>query len=313
MKKIQCLKNAFRVLTFMSTRNESTTVEVAKAIGVPRPTSYRILETLTSDGYLEKQADCGLYRITRKVQGLSVGFRKRDLLLEVAKPMVYERGQELGWPLAIYTPRDDVMIARINTDYECAVALNRYRVGFEISMLDSTIGFCYLAYCDKSERERLLKQFSEKWATDGVCTVTEGRHLIANDRHGYWDKFNNRRMDEIVRVINIVRKQRFCNIEVKERREGNLGVPLFLDSEPIGGIVMRYIKSALKDSGRLQSYYEPRLRRLSLDIDDAYNARLQNSKSAYWPSWPIDSNLAPEQFGQETRLTSKPTIARADH
>lgn len=280
-QEIQCLKKAFRVLVFMNQCSESTAVDVAKAIGVPRPTSYRILETLASDGYLEKRADCGVYRITRKVQRLAVGFRKRDLLLEVAKPMIYAMGQELGWPLAIYTPREADMIVRINTDYECALALDRFRIGYEVSMPEAAIGYCYLAYCAEAERRHLLTQLSENWQAEGIFEADEKRHLIATSRQGYWDQFNSKRLDEVLHVIGVVRKQGFCNLEFKDRREGSLGVPLLMENEPIGGIEMRYIKSTMKGTGRIQSHYEPQLQRLSKDITSAYLARLKKTRAAH--------------------------------
>ncbi len=270
--EVKSLKRALRVLTFLNQRGDATVSDVAKAIGVPRPTSYRILETLASEGYVEKQEHSVFYRITSRVQGLAVGFQDEEVLLEVAKPMIIELGKALGWPITLYTPRERKMVVRINTDFDCALALERWSVGFEVPMLHATSGYCYLAHCPAPEREAILKQAEEEGEAlePNYLPPGEGRYLTVTDSLAHLTRFNRDRKEELNLLIKHVRDRGFCNIEFKHYREGNVGVPLVLDGKPIGGIVMRYIKSVMKNTDRIQKLYVPKLQQLAHDIVDAY-------------------------------------------
>lgn len=271
--EVKSLKKALRVLTFLNQRGDATVSDVAKAIGVPRPTSYRILETLASEGYVEKQEHSVFYRITSRVQGLAVGFQDEEVLLEVAKPMIIELGRELGWPITVYTPRDRKMVVRLNTDYDCALALERWSVGFAVPMLHATSGYCYLAHCPPSEREAILQRAEEEGEElePNYQPPGEGRYLTVTDNlSSHLTRFNRDRREELNLLIKQVRDRGFCNIEFKHYREGNVGVPLVLDGKPIGGIVMRYIKSVMKNTDRIQKLYVPKLQQLAHDIIDAY-------------------------------------------
>jgi IclR family mhp operon transcriptional activator len=104
-QEVRSLKKGLRALMFLNSHGESTVTEVARAIGVPRTTSYRLLETLASEGYVEKQPHSDIYRLTSSVQRLSSGFGDSDLVVEVAKPLVRKVGAEIGWPMALATPR----------------------------------------------------------------------------------------------------------------------------------------------------------------------------------------------------------------
>ena len=272
--EVKSLKKALRVLKFMNERGDTTVSDVAKAVGVPRPTSYRILETLASEGYVEKQEHSVFYRITSRVQGLAVGFKDEELLLEIAKPLIADLGRELGWPVTLSTPRGGKMIVRTNTDFDCALALERWSIGFAIPMLLSTGGFCYLAHCPTAEREELLRH-EDAGAIPGPNFLEpgEGRYLSLADDIRHLTRFNRNSYEEVLQLVRQTREYGFCNIEFKSYREGNVGVPLILDGKPIGGLVMRYIKSVMKNTDRIERIYVPRLTRLADDIVVAYGAR----------------------------------------
>lgn len=283
-QEVKSLKKALRALTFMNQKGDSTVTEVAKAIGVPRPTSYRILETLASEGYVEKQPHSGLYRITSMVQRLSSGFQDEELLLEVAKPLVRGLGEEMGWPITIYTPRENHMIARINTDYDCPSALERFHVGYAGPILDATSGYCYLAHCSELEcGERVQIALRNGNHVVSARGMDDMRYLAVNANQSHMTLFNNDNYDEICYLIKTVRAQGFCNIERKIYREGNVGVPLILDGRPIGAIVLRYIKSVMKNTNRIQDFYVPRLKRLAQDVITAYVKRREEIEAAVAP------------------------------
>jgi IclR family transcriptional regulator, mhp operon transcriptional activator len=250
-QEIKSLKKALRALTFLNELGDATVTDVARAVGIPRTTAHRVLTTLASEGYVEKQSPSDYYRLTSRVTKLASGFQTEMLLLELAKPLVAEAGKELGWPLAITMPRDGEMFIRLATDHECPRALERFQIGFSVPIVHATAGFCYLAHASADERQAALA---------AALRAARERHMgIENPL-------------EIEYLINRTRKQGFCNLEFPQYREGNVAVPLEVGGRVVGGLVMRYIKSTLRNTGQIQSSYVPRLQALARRIAEQHDA-----------------------------------------
>jgi IclR family mhp operon transcriptional activator len=250
-QEVKSLKKALRTLVFLNQRAEATVTEVANAVGIPRPTAYRLLETLAAEGYVERQDHCTIYRLTSLVKELSCGFSDSDMAVEIAKPLLRDLGKRLGWPIALATPFESEMVVRVTTDYDTPKAIDRYRVGFGVPILHAQTGYCYLAYCDEDEREKIIGMAKQS---------PDPRQRMARTRE---------RLDSL---LNRVREEGYCAREYAAYREGGVGIPLLINGVPIGGIVMRYIKSAMK-FGQLQSDYLPELRNVAEQINNNFNAR----------------------------------------
>jgi IclR family mhp operon transcriptional activator len=271
-QEIKSLKKALRALTFLNGNGESTVTQVACAIGVPRTTSYRLLETLAAEGYVEKQAHSDLYRLTSLVQRLSAGFGDADLVVEVAKPLIRQVGKEIGWPLALATPRGKNMVVRISTDHDTSLAIDRYMIGFATPILHSPTGLCYLAYCDSEARETIIQQSRCADGATGPFGI-DGTHLDY--------------------LLEQVRIRGFSHLRFAEYREGGLAVPLVIGGRVVGGLIMRYIKTTLKQAD-IQETFFPILQTLAEDIAAAYELRVSrrtlqtDAASPVAPRAPLD-------------------------
>jgi IclR family mhp operon transcriptional activator len=251
--EIKSLKKALAAIAFMNEHGDVTVTQVAKGIGVPRATAYRVLQTLASEGYVDKLPSSDIYRLTSLVRRLAAGFQDEDLLIEIARPMLAQAQQELGWSIALATPRGTEMVVRLNTDHASPLALIRYSVGASLPMLISTCGYCYLAHCRPADREALIESG------------------LANFNPELPVRMERERID---RLISGVLADGFCHLEFDHVREGNLAVPLLLAGRPVGGIVMRYIKSTMRNSDRLREAYAPRLQQLAQEIAQRHPAHL---------------------------------------
>jgi IclR family mhp operon transcriptional activator len=254
-QEVKSLKKALRALTFLNCHGESTVTEVACAIGVPRTTSYRLLETLAAEGYVEKQPHSNIYRLTSMVQNLSSGFGDSDLVIEVAKPLVNLVGGEVRWPLALATPVGSDMMVRIATDFDTPLAIDRYLIGFRTPMLHAPAGLAYLAFCEDDQRASIL---------DLVRRTGPDAEQDRDYEH------------ELKFTLDRIRAQGFCHIRFAQYREGGLAVPLFADGRVVGGIVMRYIKSTMK-AAQFEERYAPIVQDLAADISAAYGRRLEQA------------------------------------
>ena len=251
-QEVKSLKKALRALTFLNCNGESTVTEVACAIGVPRTTSYRLLETLASEGYVEKQQHSHIYRLTSLVQKLSSGFGDSDLVVEVAKPRVSRVGEAVRWPLAFATPQGCEMVVRVATDHDTPLAIDRYCIGFRTPMLHAPSGLCYLAFCDDDKRASILE-------------LTMRSDASAQAR--------SERDQNLEYTLDQIRDQGFCHRRYAQYREAGLAVPVFADGRVVGGIVMRYTKSTMK-AAQLEERYVPIMLELAADIAAAYDRRL---------------------------------------
>jgi IclR family mhp operon transcriptional activator len=250
-QEVKSLKKALRVLKVMNQKGDATVSDIAGAIGVPRTTAYRLLETLATEGYIERQPHSPYYRLTSEVLQLASGFQNQHLLLEIAQPLIVDLGAKIGWSVSLSTPRAAEMITRITTNHDTALALDRYMIGHGVPMLHATTGFCYLAFCTDIEREIVV----------GMARAS-GDPLQSLAHH----------KEKLDTALQRVRTRGFCNLEFSQYREGNVGVPLMAGERPLGGIVMRYIKSAMTGQ-RLVNEYIPQLTALSAQISEQYLTR----------------------------------------
>jgi IclR family mhp operon transcriptional activator len=246
-EEVKALKKALRALSVLNCNGQSKASEVARGIDVPRTTSYRLLETLASEGYIEKLPNSDLYRLTSLVNKLASGFGDSELIVEVAKPLMTKIGADIRWPIGLATPRGDDMLVRFNTDKDAPLAIDRFRIGFSIPMLNAPTGLCYLAYCDETDRKALLER--------------------SRQSGGAFDKLNQH--GGIVHLLSQVKETGWCNIRYGEYREAGFAVPLRAGNKIIGSLIMRYAKAALTDS-EVQKTYLPIMRNLSNEISKSY-------------------------------------------
>jgi IclR family mhp operon transcriptional activator len=249
-QEVKSLKKALRALVLLNSKGEATVTEVAVALEIPRPTAYRLLETLACEGYVERQEHSTIYRLTSEVRNLASGFTDRDLAVEVAKPLLKDLCKQLGWPIALATPVASEMVVRVTTDYDTTRAIDRYKVGFGVPIVYAPAGFCYLAFCGDDERENVIELAKRS---------PDPRQRLARTR------------DRLEMMLTRVRQDGYCTREYAAYREGGVGVPLLINGVPMGGIVMRYVKTAMR-IGQLQTDYLPELNKTVHRINSAFNA-----------------------------------------
>jgi IclR family mhp operon transcriptional activator len=251
MKDYDKVKSAVKVLsalTFFNANRESTVTDVARGIGVPRTTAYRLLQTLCSEGYLKKLPQSDLYRMTSLVQHLSSGFSDLDMIVEVAHPLIDSLGLEISWPLALATPRGENMVVRLNTDYNPSLAIERFSIGCSMSILHSPAGLCYLAFSDEATVRAITSV-----SGPSMDNVYSGPHLQ------YY--------------LQQIRQRGYCHISPTECPEERLAVPLVVNGKVIGCIMMRCMKGLVSED-EIKQKYAHALQKLAADIAAHYDRRV---------------------------------------
>ena len=225
-RPIRALNRGLEVLTELNRLERAAINTLANAVGLPRTTTYRILETLRLGGYVERAAHDACYRPTIMVRALSEGFDDEAMLAHIAKPHLAALCTAIVWPIAIATPAGSVMMIRETTDMQSPLALEQYGAGIRVPMLTSAAGRAYLAFCSTPQREALLELLS--------------RSSLPEDRLV-------RSRVEVERILNETRTQGF-GMASRARRvseETSLAIPVRVEDRVLATISVRYAATAV--------------------------------------------------------------------
>lgn len=154
-QEVRSLRRGLQALTLINQAESMSIARMAEALGLPRTTAERLLNTLSAEGYLERSAVDKLYRLTPKVLGLSSGFSGESWITHLAAPLLNHTTEEIGWPLAIAIAEGADMHLRYTTDTMTSLWLNRRRVGATIPIPRASSGIVVLAFSPPAERAEL--------------------------------------------------------------------------------------------------------------------------------------------------------------
>jgi IclR family transcriptional regulator, mhp operon transcriptional activator len=153
---VRSLKRGLEILQVVNRHNTLTAHEVARAAGIPRPTAYRLLETLENLGFVVRGPSDQVWRPTLKVKSLSSGFREEDWVAQIAVPSMMRLAKQVLWPLDLVTFRDYGMVVRESTHAISPYSIDHGMVGRKLPILATSGGRALIAFSDEQEREHIL-------------------------------------------------------------------------------------------------------------------------------------------------------------
>ncbi len=186
---LRTLDRGLNVLGYLNTVRIASAQNIAKALKLPLPTVYRIIETLVDGGYVERvNPDENVYRLTIAVRRLSGGMTCESVFVSVATPVLFGRRQELKWPSAVSTFEDDGIVVRESTDRFSPQSIGLGAVGRRIPMLSTPLGWAYLAFSNDEQRREILAHLRKSQAPEDRA-ARDSHHIIHMIRsvqaHGY--------------------------------------------------------------------------------------------------------------------------------
>jgi IclR family mhp operon transcriptional activator len=140
----------------LNRRPFASVCELAKDTRLPRPTVYRLLETLSKTGFVSRDSATERYRPAHGVRSLSDGFLDDEWITEVAAPLMAEFTREHVWPVSLFTFEAGKMLVRDTTHRMSALSIDYGMVGKRMGMLRTAGGLVYLAFCQDNERKVIL-------------------------------------------------------------------------------------------------------------------------------------------------------------
>ena len=125
---MRALERGLHLLEALGRLRSASVVELARATGLPRPTIYRLLETLQEAGLVARN-EAELYRLTQRVRALSDGYDEEEWISGVARPVLEALGQEIAWPVSLFTFDAGRMLVRETTHHRSALSVDHGMVG----------------------------------------------------------------------------------------------------------------------------------------------------------------------------------------
>lgn len=160
-QELQSLKRGLRTVALINTLGSITIAELGRRLSLPRTNAERILMTLLSEGYVERDPDTKAFFLTPQVHALSDGYMTENRIVTVARPIMEQTTREIGWPLLLATPLGEYMSVQITTDPQTSLNLQRRHIGSAGPMGLLSSGIVFLAFLDDMQRNVMLEMLRQ--------------------------------------------------------------------------------------------------------------------------------------------------------
>lgn len=248
-KEVRALTRGLDVLVAVN-RGLREVSEIAAAVGLSRPTVYRLLDTLVHGGYLVRSDSDGTYRPTVGVRSLSEGFRDEAWITQLAVPALRGLLDEVQWPSDIATFDGGAMVARESTHRFSTLSFHRPIARRRMVMV-SALGVVYVAHLPEREQKKVLAALR--------------RSDEAHDR--WW-----RKGVEVRAALARARAAGFAFVEGEvERGIMAVAVPVLFRARPIAAINVIVTRTAMTRA-ELELRFVAPLRRAAAHIERALAA-----------------------------------------
>ncbi len=153
---VRALTRGLAILRHVNAAGAARPGEIARALNLPRPTVYRLLETLEEEGYVVFSGSANVVRVTRLAASLGDASALGSELCRVAVPLFSEYGARLVWPLDLSVYDNAAMVIQETTHGRSPLSIDRAMIGYRLPVLRTSAGRAYLAFCPEEERALIV-------------------------------------------------------------------------------------------------------------------------------------------------------------
>jgi IclR family pca regulon transcriptional regulator len=157
--RVEALAKGLRILSLFDEQRPSWRVsDLATAAGLPMPTVYRVVMTLTSEGYLN-HLPSGEYRPGVRTLTLGMAALRSLDLVGIATPKLQDLGQRTGETVNLAVLSGDRVLYLVRLRNSDLVTAN-IQVGSTLPAVHTSIGKLLLAHLDEAELETVITDAS---------------------------------------------------------------------------------------------------------------------------------------------------------
>lgn len=172
---VRAFKRGLDVLQEVNRSGGIRAGDVARALDLPRPTVYRLLETLEELGYVARSASDDRFRVTRLALSLGDGYDPSVVICQAAAPYLAELSKNLVWPVDLSTYENAAMVVQETTHSRSPLSIDRGMIGKRLPMLRTSAGRAYLAACPARERDLIIGHLRRIDEADDRPFLDQGR------------------------------------------------------------------------------------------------------------------------------------------
>ena len=185
--RVEALAKGLRVLSLFTEQRPTWRIsDIALAVGIPMPTVYRVVMTLTAEGYLDHLPN-GDYRPGVRVLSLG-GAALRSLdLVEIATPRLQALAQATGETVNLCVLTGDRVLYLIRLRNSDLVTAN-IQVGSTLAAVHTSIGKLLLAFLDEEDLRAQVTpaSFGDAHGPNAKVSVDELLEELATVRQQQW-------------------------------------------------------------------------------------------------------------------------------
>ncbi|MFK7957062.1 MAG: IclR family transcriptional regulator C-terminal domain-containing protein [Lysobacterales bacterium] len=253
MHKVRISKTTIKAIAILEKLNamgEARNSEIADALDLPRPTCYRLLQTLCVAGVVMNDLNTHVYRPAERVLALSCGFEQETWVSICAKPLMKELGVKLRWPIAIATLSGSSMVLRETTDPDSPLVVRRSLAGRRVGLLSTATGRVYLAHCLSQQRDTLIQILQKSRDPEDIGARNPTR---------------------VVQELNKIQRLGFDTSRLQHHAIawGALAVPVFARGQILASLSVRYVRKAVTRAAE-QEQLLPLLREAAQGIGTSF-------------------------------------------
>lgn len=154
---VQSVERAFAILeAFDEAHPSRTAAEIAATVGLARPTTYRMLQTLRQLGYVRN--DGGRFELSPRVLRLAAGYLGRESLAARSQPSLDRLSEQVGEHVAIgILDGDDVITLAASSSPHSRLLAVAVQPGQRLPAVHTSLGRVLLAH----HQERAIDDAAE--------------------------------------------------------------------------------------------------------------------------------------------------------
>jgi IclR family mhp operon transcriptional activator len=224
---IRSVSRSIAVLQAINRGEWLTVMEISKAVDLPYPTTFRIIQTLMHEGLVVCEEGCKRYRVTALVQSLAQGYADQGSIIDAVRPGMVEFTRKHSWPVTLTTHVGRSMVVRDSTHSMSSLTFWNYAPGFCLPLLESASGQAFLAHVASDRRMALL---------DGLEAYDRRTPLL--------DMFKSEKLVQNIRDNGYATWERNPHAQVPGKTS-SIAVPLFDCGEVVGAMALVFFASAI--------------------------------------------------------------------
>jgi len=157
-REIASVGNAMRLIETLGRQSWGGVSDLARELSLSKPAVDRLLSTLMSSGYVERDPEAPRYRLTMKLVAIGNSVKDRTGLIEVARPRLTELAGAFHETVNLGTLHQGSIVYAMTVPSQQLFRIEPVP-GSEVPAYATALGKAVLAYSPKAVRDRYLSEF----------------------------------------------------------------------------------------------------------------------------------------------------------